>query len=359
MTFRWKYSITSGTRKKLPLLSNQAGEKSRTAERMQKFLIRIAHIGHASRHIFNSMNTVIIYALICGAGCCAAGGAAGAVLGRRRHTRTLSFLLAFSCGVMLAAVFFDLLPDARLLSNMLLTSCAVGLGAACALVLSDMADGAQTAALKHHAEQTGSAIQADGKTRKQLNAHTVYAAKTNKKTPAHSAASNGHQLTDTAAQSSDLQRKNTAAQGGGLLRTALMLVSAIAFVNLTKGLALGSGELIARGGSLAALIGFVNLTEGAALAASLSRCGIKPLMCAVFAGASGLSTLVGALGGYFFGAMSPYLIATFLAVSAGAMLFVGLSELYLQSFRAHRGRLSAFAVIFGVICGMYVIFAFA
>jgi len=244
------------------------------------------------------MLTAIIYSALSGVGAAAIGGAAGLLL-RKSSGRALGALLAFSCGLAAALAVAGLLPEALILGNLALLICSCLFGACAALVLSDAAD--------------------------------------------------------------SLSKRNTgkAREQKLMLRAGLTMSASVAALNLVKGLAIGSGELIDRGQSLSLLLGAHNLAQCAALAGALSLGGLgagKTLFLCVL---SGCAVTLGTAAGYVFGSLSPYLISTFLGTAAGAVLLTCFSDLFLRANAIYRGRLPSVVLVAGMLAGIAVLKLFS
>ena len=242
------------------------------------------------------MDIVLLYCLICGVGCCTIGGVFGLLMGKKSK-KLLSVLLAFSSGIMVALAFFNLFPEAILLSNVALFFTSSLLGAVTVLVINDAVDG---------------------------KLHKLKAIKER--------------------ESKDY-----------LLQTGIMMIFAMSFLNLTKGLAIGSGELIDRGFSLTVLIGLHNIFESAALCSAMRFGGCKKIVSLILCGITGFTTIIGGAAGFVLGSLSPYLIATILSIAGGAMLYVCFSEMFLRSNAVYSGRLPTMVIILGILFGIFVI----
>jgi ZIP family zinc transporter len=71
---------------------------------------------------------------------------------------------------------------------------------------------------------------------------------------------------------------------------------------------------------------------------------------------SGVPTGIGALVGGIVGQMSQNAISICLGFAGGAMLYIVSGELVPESNQLHRGRISTFGNIFGIICGIIISF---
>ena len=62
------------------------------------------------------MLNAILFSFISGVIGTTLGGIIGAFIGRK-NTKNMVYVLSFACGVMVSVVFFDLLPEAKELTN--------------------------------------------------------------------------------------------------------------------------------------------------------------------------------------------------------------------------------------------------
>lgn len=128
---------------------------------------------------------------------------------------------------------------------------------------------------------------------------------------------------------------------GGLERTSLLVLAAIAIHNLPEGLAIGSGWVVlpALGAKLALVIGLHDFPEGMAITAPMAAMRKKlPLKQAFLAMLTGIPTGLGALLGVWLGNLSPIWMAMCLGFAAGAMLYVTTGEMVPQLLKAKGGH---------------------
>lgn len=148
--------------------------------------------------------------------------------------------------------------------------------------------------------------------------------------------------------------------GGHALHTAgLVLAAAVALHNMPVGMAIGAAfanSSGAYGGVLAALIiGLHNIPEGMSIAAPLLTGGMSPGGAVGIAALSGVPTVLGAVVGYFVGAMGQTLLSAALSFAAGAMLYVVFCELLPESEHLWRHRLGGLATMLGLLLGLALI----
>ena len=140
------------------------------------------------------------------------------------------------------------------------------------------------------------------------------------------------------------------------LRTGLLIGLGIALHNLPEGLAIGAGFGASRvfGLSMAFLIAVQNIPEGMAMASPLRLTAIGPNRLLLWTGLAGLPMGVGAFLGGLFGRISPVLLALALGFAAGAMLFLTCDELIPDAQELRQGHSGTFGIVGGVIFGIAV-----
>ncbi len=244
------------------------------------------------------------------------GGLAGALFGRDSE-KLISLLLSFAAGVMLSVVCFDLITDALSKAGLVLVISGVLAGFTAVYLLNDIIDRAAGLRIKSKASD-------------------------NRVRPHNSGISP--------------ERPVRRLFIGGLIMAA-----AIALHNIPEGMVIGasyagSTETPDRGAlAVAAVIGLHNIPEGMAVAVPLTAGGMsrfKAFLVTVFTGAP---TVLGAVPGYFLGALSPLWTALALSLASGAMLYVVFGELLPDSALMWRSKLPVFAAMLGVTVGIAVI----
>ncbi len=229
-----------------------------------------------------------------------AGGLA-AYLFRRGTDRTVSVLLSFAAGMMLAVVCADLLTDAIQAGPGL-----SALPAASASVLAGQAAGIWLL------EELVSGLQAGAKR-------------------------------------------------GGLFLAGVVMAAAIALHNLPEGMVIGASyaadlaEAGEDGRMMALVIGLHNIPEGMAVAVPLAAGGASRGRAVLTTAAAGAPTVLGAVLGFCLGTMGPGLQMLTLGGASGAMLYVVFGELLAGSFRLCRSPAPVMAAVLGVLTGMGVV----
>ncbi len=232
------------------------------------------------------------------------GGLAG-LLFKKSGDGVVSSVISFSAGVMLAVVFFELLPGAIDLSNVYTTIAFAFVGAAVVFLLGLPSKRFEDKQFKKGGD--------------------------------------------------DRPRRQTA-----MLRSGLLMAAAIALHNLPEGLAIGSGSAwqSGAGAALAATIAFHNVAEGIAISVPLVEGGMKGWKAVILTALSGLPTLFGGLLGYLLGGISNFALAASLGAAGGAMLYVTFIEMFPQASALCKTRRPWAVALFGVLCGAILVKAF-
>lgn len=247
---------------------------------------------------------ILAITALAGMGGTGLGGAASCLF-RRDSSKTVSLLLSFAAGVMVAVVCFDLLTDA-------LTPEGAGEQTPLVLIVGGVLAG--------YGVVCGLNAKIEQRREKQ-----------------------GH---------------------GGLLLAGVVMAAAIALHNVPEGMVIGASfargaetEVLSRGGlMMAAVIGLHNVPEGMAVAVPLISGGIsKPRAVAVTA-VTGAPTILGAAAGYFLGTIGPRTLAAALGIASGAMLYVVFGELLPEASGLWHSKAPALAAVIGMMVGMMIIY---
>ena len=131
-------------------------------------------------------------------------------------------------------------------------------------------------------------------------------------------------------------------------KMGIFIALGIALHNIPEGLAVGvSGHISTELSFYTALgIGLHNVAEGLCVAVPLALGKLSKFRVVLISTLTGLSTLIGALGGLILGSISVGLVSVSLAFAAGAMIYITSDELIPQSHYTH----SEFANI-GIMLG--------
>ena len=111
-------------------------------------------------------------------------------------------------------------------------------------------------------------------------------------------------------------------------------------VGMTLGSTVAASGITQAGMITALTIGLHNLPEGMSIASPLRSSGSSPGRAVALAALAGVPTVLGGLLGFFAGSAAPMLLAAILALAAGAMLFVLLFELIPEAMEGNRTRVS-------------------
>lgn len=235
----------------------------------------------------------------------------GGLLGLKidpHSSKSLSCLLAFSAGMMISMICFDLMPEALEASGMLTTL----IGCAAGVLLLLKFDG-----VFHHHDEHPDELD-------DLHHH--------------------HH-----AMESVNQKK--------LTELGLMMIGSVALHNFPEGLAVGSSALfdLKTGVMMAALLALHNLPEGMGMIVPLRSGGIRRSKALLMVAMSGLPTLIGGIVGALIGSISPVIIGFTLALAAGCMLYVTYYEILPQVTLMDSGRKPLIFQLSGFLLGFLLI----
>lgn len=238
------------------------------------------------------------------------GGAIGLIFGKR-SAATVSCLLSFAAGVMLSIVFFDLIPDAVALSSVLFASAFIIAGVIGIWALNIVIDIAANTRSIHirpgelrHEEEFASKSRFDS-----------------------------------------------------MLKSGLLMFSAIALHNLPEGIAIGSGGIYeeSMGLMLTVLIAVHNIPEGISICVPLIEGGMSRTKAVLLTAVSGAPTLLGGFIGILLGRINEGFLAASLAFAGGAMLYVTFCEILPQSTLLSHTRRPALFSVAGVLFGLMAV----
>ena len=257
------------------------------------------------------------------------GGLIGALL-QKDSNRTVSLLLSFAGGVMLAVVCFDLVVEAIETQVGIYTVIgSVALGVAVIYFLNWLID-----------------------------------RKTNPEVP-HIDASHPqtHDDLDELIHADHFQQHVKYQDSRMALFVAGMVMAcAIALHNVPEGMTIGASYASNNGVmgraalTLAILIGLHNIPEGMAVSVPLISGGMTKWKAVCVTAASGIPTVIGAVLGYWLGEIGPLGLCLSLGFASGAMLYVVFGEILPQAFIMYRSKLPAFTAIAGLLAGVLIIF---
>ena len=275
------------------------------------------------------ISTLLLTTAIAGVVGTGLGGLIGALL-QKDSNRTVSLLLSFAGGVMLAVVCFDLIVEAIETQAGIYTAIgSVALGVAIIYFLNYLID-----------------------------------RKTNPEVP-HIDASHPktHDDLDELIHADHLQQHRKYHDSKlALFVAGMVMACAIALHNVPEGMTIGASYASSDGVMgraalmLAVLIGLHNIPEGMAVSVPLISGGMAKWKAVAITAASGIPTVIGAILGYWLGEIGPMGLCLSLGFASGAMLYVVFGEILPQAFIMYRSKLPAFSAIAGILVGILIIF---
>jgi len=275
------------------------------------------------------IETLLVTTFLAGVVGTGLGGLIGAML-QKDSNRTVSLLLSFAGGVMLSVVCFDLITEAIETNVGVLTVIgSVATGVVVIFLLNYLIDLKTNPEVPHIDEN-------HPKTADDLDELI------------HSDHYNQHHA----------NKDNKFA----LFIAGIVMASAIALHNVPEGMTIGASYASNNGvmGSaalvLAILIGLHNIPEGMAVSVPLISGGTSKWKAILITALSGVPTMVGALLGYLLGDIGALGLALSLGFASGAMLYVVFGEILPQAILMYHSKLPAFAAIFGILVGLFIIF---
>ena len=276
------------------------------------------------------ITTLILTTAIAGVVGTGLGGLIGALL-QKDSNRTVSLLLSFAGGVMLAVVCFDLAVEA--------VETQVGIWA----VIGSIALGVAVIYFLNY----------------------LIDRKTNPEVP-HVDANHPqtHDDLDELIHADHFREHyNHRDSRLALFVAGVVMACAIALHNVPEGMTIGASYASSDGVMgraalvLAVLIGLHNIPEGMAVSVPLISGGMAKWKAVCITAASGIPTVVGAVLGYWLGEIGPMGLCMSLGFASGAMLYVVFGEILPQAIIMYRSKLPAFSAIVGILVGMLIIFA--
>ena len=248
---------------------------------------------------------ILTVTLAAGVGGTGLGGLFG-IFFKRKSAKTVSGLLSFAAGVMLAVVCLDLVPSAMEKSRITLVLLGTALGFFFVFLLNDLT-------LRSHITASGGA---------------------------------------------DIS-------GRRLFIGGVVTAVAVALHNFPEGMVIGASFV--RFGAdyrftigetaVAAVIGLHNIPEGMAMAVPLASGGMRKSAAAAITALAGAPTVLGALAGFFLGTLSPLWLSLSLSLASGAMLYVVFGELLPEAYSIVSSGVSVFSALAGIVLGIFMVFA--
>ena len=146
-----------------------------------------------------------------------------------------------------------------------------------------------------------------------------------------------------------------------LLLAGVMMAVGVAIHNVPEGMSIGAiyadngYELTSALQLLLFSILLHNIPEGMAIALPLFTSGMSRPKAVLWAAATGIPMVLGALLGYVIGDMGELGLSLTLSFAAGTLLYVVFGEVLPQSINLYCSRKTAFAAITGLLLGMLII----
>lgn len=142
-----------------------------------------------------------------------------------------------------------------------------------------------------------------------------------------------------------------------MLKSGLLMFTAIALHNLPEGMAIGSGAAHndKMGLMLAVLIALHNIPEGISIGVPLIEGGMNRAKAVFLTAVSGFPTFIGGWIGARLGNIGESFIAASLAFAGGAMLYVTFCEILPQSTLLNHTRRPAVFAVAGVLFGLIIV----
>ena len=275
------------------------------------------------------LSTLILTTAIAGILGTGLGGLIGALL-QKDSNRTVSLLLSFAGGVMLAVVCFDLVVEAiETQVGVYAVIGSVAFGVAVIYFLNWLIDRKTNPEVPH--------IDANHR-------HT-------------------HDDLDELIHADHFQQHRKYQDSKlALFVAGVVMACAIALHNVPEGMTIGASyasndAVMGRAAlTLAILIGLHNIPEGMAVSVPLISGGMTKWKAVCVTAASGVPTVVGALLGFWLGEIGALGLCLSLGFASGAMLYVVFGEILPQAILMYHSKLPAFSAIAGILAGVLIIF---
>ena len=276
------------------------------------------------------IETLILTTTLAGVVGTGIGGLIGALL-QKDSNRTVSLLLSCAGGVMLSVVCFDLVVEAIETNVGILTVIgSIAIGVVVTFVLNYLIDRKTNPEVPHIDENHPKTADDLDELIHSNHLEQHYANRDNKM---------------------------------GLFVAGVVMACAIALHNVPEGMTIGASYASNNGvmGSaaliLAVLIGMHNIPEGMTVSVPLISGGMKRWKAVLITACSGIPTILGALLGYLLGEIGAMGLCLSLGFASGAMLYVVFGEILPQAILMYHSKLPAFSTIFGMLVGLFIIFA--
>lgn len=265
------------------------------------------------------MSDAFLYAALAGIIGAGVGGLIGVLFGKLSNNGT-SMVLSFTGGLMLAIVFFDLVPESISLTSFSVVICGILVGVLVLLVINYL--------LERKLDVLNMLGKSEVKTFAINNFVSALGQQNNKK----------------------IEKQK-------LFKTGIIMFIAIALHNLPEGMAIGTMGSVSTNASfkLAVLICIHDIPEGIAIATPLVGGGMSKFKSFLLSMLAGAVTIVGGLIGVILGGFTTTITAFSLALAAGAMLYVTLLEIIPETIMLKNSKLNQFMIIIGLLFGFVII----
>jgi zinc transporter, ZIP family len=212
-----------------------------------------------------------------------------------RQKNLPALLMGISGGIMLAVVFFDILPEAVLTTGTFIMVCGVAVGMLFVLLLSMLIPG------------------------QKVEARDLFAA----------------------------------SRRSSLKKMGILLCAGIAIHNFPEGVAVGSGMSLPGnfGWELLLLIFLHDIPEGMAMSLPLRLAGIKKWKILLMGLLVGSPTALGTLVGGYLGSLSRLVVGGCLGFAGGAMLYLTIKEMIPETIRLKDKKTAWIAIGLGIAAG--------
>lgn len=265
------------------------------------------------------MLTTFLYVSFAGLVGAGLGGLIGILFGNLSKKGT-SNVLGFTAGLMLAIVFFDLMPESANIGGFWHVLSGVVIGVVSLLVIN------------YFLEKKLKKISIDN----------------------DSVATNAINSLSTMIKKDS---KLNAQERKSLLKTGLIMFIAIALHNLPEGLAIGTMGSVSLSAAfkLAVLICIHDIPEGIAITTPLVSGGVSKTKSFFISILAGVVTIIGGIIGIALGGISAGITAFALAFAGGAMLYVTILEIIPEMIMLKNTKTSQIMIIVGLLFGYLII----
>jgi len=142
-----------------------------------------------------------------------------------------------------------------------------------------------------------------------------------------------------------------------LVNAGIVMLIAMALHNFPEGMAIGSAGTVdySSGFLVALMITLHDIPEAMAIATPLSGGNVKRGKVFFLTILSGISTVLGAVIGFWIGKMSDFGLALCLGAAGGAMLYIVFADMIPEAFKEINGKNCSIFVLIGIIFGIMLI----